>query len=334
MGHRELERERVDGPFLVHGPLRGERRGALGAERRVKRLRLLLEDLLDRLVLGKLGRERAAPDLRALGLGEVAEEINETAEKIALGEKQVDGENNLHVSGQLVDPVPDGLGVRLHLRFGGFQKFRDADRHDRAVDGLALPAFLQHVEEGDPFLAVLHLRGVASGGVEQDPLVREPPVAVAGAADTADPLAALGYVREVEAGFLERRALSRAGRADDHVPGEGVEGALTEPGILQRRDGLGQALIQRLDLALLVRARGGHLFLRLHFQALLDHHRAAKRQDLLGDVNSQPEDEDDRAEEDADLYIDGEVAAAEPDQEEQSAQRDEADDAFLQQAAC
>ena len=68
------------------------------------------------------------------------------------------------------------------------------------------------------------LRRVAAGGVEQDRLVREPPVAVARAADAAQRfLAELLRQREVEAGVDDRRGLARARRPDDDVPRQLVE---------------------------------------------------------------------------------------------------------------
>ena len=68
------------------------------------------------------------------------------------------------------------------------------------------------------------LRGVAARRVEQDRLVREPPVAVARAADAAQRLLAeLLRQRKVQAGVHQHRGLARARRADDDVPRQLVE---------------------------------------------------------------------------------------------------------------
>jgi hypothetical protein len=68
----------------------------------------------------------------------------------------------------------------------------DADGHEHAVDRLLGAVFLELLEERDPLVAVVGLGRVAAGGVEEDRLVREPPVAVARAADAADAAAVAG----------------------------------------------------------------------------------------------------------------------------------------------
>ena len=87
----------------------------------------------------------------------------------------------------------------------------------------------QQVEEGEPAaavgLGVGILRRVAPGGVDQHGLVGEPPVAIARAADA---LHGRGRVvageRKLQAGIDERRRLAGAGRPDDEIPGQIVEG--------------------------------------------------------------------------------------------------------------
>src|SRR6185503_531097 len=201
-------------------------------------VRLLLEDLAVGLARRRRVRERAAPHLRPVVLRVVLEELDEALEQVALREEQVDGEDDLELRGELVDPVADVLRVRLELLLVGAQEVGDADGDHRAVDRLLLPRLLEQAEEADPLLAVVDLRRVAAGGVEEDALVGEPPVAVARAADAADALLALARVGEVEARLLEGRGLARAGRPDDHVPWQLVERALAQARRLERLDRL------------------------------------------------------------------------------------------------
>src|SRR5207237_10855321 len=68
---------------------------------------------------------------------------------------------------------------------------------------------------------------VAPGRVEEHRLVGEPPVAVAGAADTADRLATEPIrEREAQARIDQRGRLAGPGRADEDVPRQGGEGLL------------------------------------------------------------------------------------------------------------
>src|ERR1043165_1853823 len=82
---------------------------------------------------------------------------------------------------------------------------------------------LEQIEEGEPFVAIFFFGRPTSGGVEQDGVVGQPPVAVARAADALEPVARAREVRELEPRVAQDRGLAARGRADDGVPGQPVE---------------------------------------------------------------------------------------------------------------
>src|SRR6185437_3024102 len=128
---------------------------------------------------------------------------------------------------ELIEPLANGGHVLLALALAQGQKVRGADRDDHTVDRLAAAELAQQLQEGSPAggvgLRIGVLRRVAPGGIEQDRLVREPPVTVTGAADAAHRLLAeLLRKREVQPGVDEHGGLPRAWRSDDDVPGQVV----------------------------------------------------------------------------------------------------------------
>ena len=76
------------------------------------------------------GLEGRAPDEPALRLVEVGEILREADDQIHLGEDGVDGKVDLQFFVQFVEPLADGVGVRVHLRRREVENVRDADRHD------------------------------------------------------------------------------------------------------------------------------------------------------------------------------------------------------------
>ena len=114
-----------------------------------------------------------------------------------------------------------GLLVLLLGRVLEERRGRDDD--EDAVDRAVPAVLLQQLQEGRPLRGVggrLLLEREPPGGVEDDRLVREPPVAVARAARAREGVAA---DRELEPRVLERRALARLRLADEEVPGERVD---------------------------------------------------------------------------------------------------------------
>ena len=222
-------------------------------------------DLAD--VVGLLvgGLERRAPDRLPLRLVEIGEIFGEADDQVHLGEDGIDREVDLQLLVQFVEAPADRVGVRRDLRRRQVQNIGDADRDDHAVDRLARAVPAQHVEEGEPAsavgLGVRILGRVAPGGVDQHRLVGEPPVAIARAPDALDRLArVVSGERKLQAGIDQRRRLARAGRADDEIPGQIVEGARARlAGALERRERVLHLLLQDRRVAVLGRRLGHRL---------------------------------------------------------------------------
>ena len=86
------------------------------------------------------------------------------------------------------------LGLRLSLGGRLLEQVADTDGHEQAVDGTARARLLEELEEALPRaridVPVAFLGRVPAGRVDEDGLVGEPPVAVAGAAHASNRLAA------------------------------------------------------------------------------------------------------------------------------------------------
>jgi hypothetical protein len=172
--------------------------------------------------------ERGAEDLRAAGLVEPAEIFHEAADEIGLGEERIDRKVDIEPCVQLGEASPDRSGMGGDLRLGQGEQVLEADRHEHAVDRLARPVAVKQIEEGEPAPLVEPrvgiLRRIAAGRIDQDGVLGEPPIAIAGSAD------ALELVRnhafgegKFEARVDERGRLARAGRADQEIPRQVVE---------------------------------------------------------------------------------------------------------------
>src|SRR5882757_3629934 len=116
----------------------------------------------------------------------------------------------------------------LALSLAQHQKIRGADRNDHTVDGLMAPKLAQQLQELGPARGVRPgvriLSRVAPRGIEQDRLVRKPPVAVARPADATQRfLAEFLRERKIQAGIHQYRGLPGAWRSDDDVPRQLIE---------------------------------------------------------------------------------------------------------------
>ena len=182
-----------------------------------------------------LVREGHAPDLRALFLVEVGEEVHETSQQIGLGDEHIDRKGDAQALVQFFDALAQLTRMRDPALRAGIQQVAHAERQQHPVDRPSRPVARQQPEEAEPRgavgLAVALVRGVAPGGVDQHRVGGEPPVAVARAADAADHrLADLGRERELESGIDQRRRLAGAGRPDDDVPGQLIDERAARPG--------------------------------------------------------------------------------------------------------
>ncbi len=152
-------------------------------------------------------REGVAPDLLAAGSVQIVEELREAGQQVNLGEQQVDGGADAELLADLVDTGADGPGVGQHLALVGGEQVGRGKRDDDAGERLARAVAFQEVEQAVPGLGVSDLvavlGGVATGGVDQDGAVGEPPVGGARAADAAERRGAdLLRHREVQAAIV------------------------------------------------------------------------------------------------------------------------------------
>ena len=165
---------------------------------------------------------------------EVAEELDEAGEQVALGEQHVDGK----ADPERLDAAPAGaVGCRCAWRSRSLGVCRSRSGRLIATSAPLIgrrPSMpLEQLEEADPCglvdFAVAVLRGIATGGVEQDSVVGEPPVAVACTAYAADGLRPepLGE-RETQAGVEQGGGLAGTWRTDDDVPRQLIDIARAE----------------------------------------------------------------------------------------------------------
>ncbi len=201
-------------------------------------------------------REGHAPDLLALLLAEIVEELDEAGDQVGLGEHGIDRHAHAKLVVQFAHAPANGAGMREPFVLTERGEIGQADRHDDAVERLAAAVLLQQAQEAQPAGAVhagvAVLRGVAAGRVDQHRLVGEPPVAVAGATHAAHRARAerVGE-RKAQAAIGQRRGLARAGRADEQVPGKLIQIAprtAAQLGALQRMQRLAQPSAQQRHL--------------------------------------------------------------------------------------
>jgi phage portal protein BeeE len=109
------------------------------------------------------------------------------------------------------------------------------ERNDHAIERRTRAVLAQQAEKAAPLDrigdGIAFLRGVAAGGVDQHGLVGKPPVAMQRAALRLEHhalrrIAHLARQGKLHPGVEQRRGFSRAGTAEDHVPGQFVQIAL------------------------------------------------------------------------------------------------------------
>ena len=134
--------------------------------------------------------EGRAPDLLAVGFGKSVEEFDEAGQKIGLGQDDVDGHAGMQELVKFRQAFADGTHLfELHLVLAA-EEVGDRKRDECAVDRLRAAILAQKPEEAFPprlrCTVQIILRGIAAGCVDQDRLVGEPPIAVAGATGALD----------------------------------------------------------------------------------------------------------------------------------------------------
>ncbi len=212
---------------------------------------------------GVVHRQGRAPNLGPFLLTQIVEEFDKAGDQVGLGEQHVNREANAEMFVQLLHPLFDGQRLGRALVLALLHQVGQADGDEGAVDGPAAAMFLEQVQKAAPsrpvhFLVAV-LGGVAAGGIQQDPLVGEPPVAIAGAAHAAH---LAGAQRKVQAGVDQRGGFAGAGRADDDVPGQLVQiltasGPAAQPGFPEHRQRFVEPLPEGGDFL----GGGGLLFL-------------------------------------------------------------------------
>ncbi|MNZ86820.1 hypothetical protein D3C78_1056570 [compost metagenome] len=263
----ELLGQQVDLGVVLQGP-------ALGESRRHGLAQLLVEQVVffeqargkirwRAVLLGQWQGE--APDLVALLAAERGEVLVEAGQQVELGHQHVDREDDAELPVQLLQAFAQLVGVPRQFQRAAAQQVGDRDGEDDAVDGLPRAVLLQQAEKAVPLgaidLLVAVLGAVAPGGIDQDRLVGEPPVALAGTADAFDGGLAEGARQgELQIRVEQRGGLARARCADEDVPGQLVQvlarqslqrqapAVVVEARMLERIDGGIEALHQRLLL--------------------------------------------------------------------------------------
>ena len=118
-------------------------------------------------------REGHAPDLLALLLAQIVEELDEAGDQVGLGEDGIDRHPHAKLVVQLAHAPADGAGMRMACVIVESGEIGQADRDDHAVERLAAAVLLQQAQEAEPAGAVhagvAVLRGVAPGRVDQSP---------------------------------------------------------------------------------------------------------------------------------------------------------------------
>ena len=205
--------------------------------------------------------QRGAPHPVALGRVEILEEGVEAGDQVGLGEQHIHRRKDFQPLGELLHPLAQALGELDGRARVAAHQLADADGDDDAVDRRPRAVLLEQVEEAQPLGAVFLVDGVAAGGIEQDALGGEEPVAVAGAADALDHRVAAVLEGKGQAAVDDGAALAGGGVADGDVPGQLVERldprVLAEAGRFNGLDRLLHALAQGLDFGRCCGARGG-----------------------------------------------------------------------------
>ena len=176
---------------------------------------LLLEDLaqlvemapehLDPFIRSRGQRQSEAPDLAALLVAQVAESLHESSHQVALGDQEVHRQHHIQAPHDLVDAFAQGLGQTRDL-VGIALQIRHAHRNQDSIHRLSRPGLAKQAKEREPFLTVIFLCGPASGRVQDDGVVAQPPVAVTCPAHAPHP-SAFG-VRKWQARVSQRRGLA------------------------------------------------------------------------------------------------------------------------------
>ena len=188
------------------------------------RLEVLIDQLrVERLV--QLRRVRPAQHLvLELRVGDVLEELAEAVDQVALRDHHEHGEPHAQRPLNLVELLGDPRALPLQLvgRVLDQRVRRDAQQH--AVDRAVRAVRAEQLQKLPPLAGRAGLdllEHQPPGGVQDDGVVREPPVHVDGAAGALELVLEAG--READVAVADGLGLARPGLADEHVPRQGIE---------------------------------------------------------------------------------------------------------------
>ena len=214
------------------------------------------------------GGVRPAEELALLDRVELREELREPERAVGLGDQEEDREPDVEEALNVDQLRPDVLRLLVLLFRRVLEERRARNDHEDAVDGAVAAMLSEELEEARPLRRVgsrFLLEREASGRVQDDGLVREPPVAIARPAGARERVSPNG---EFEPRVLEGRAFSRLRLPDEEVPGQRVDVEASRLQILHRLQPLDGEVLQRLAHLLLRRAGGLRVFPELALERL------------------------------------------------------------------
>ena len=187
-------------------------------------LQMLIDQLGPKRRVERLGIRPAHHLVLELRVGDVVEKFAEAGEQVALGDDDIDREPHVEHALNHVELLRDLAGLLQNFLGGIFDQILDGDGEEESVDRAVGPGFFQQGEELAPLAGLAgadFLEHELARRVENDRVVREPPVHVDGAAHALQSVLHSG--RETDVAPADGLGLARAGRSADDIPRELVE---------------------------------------------------------------------------------------------------------------
>ena len=234
----------------------------------IEQVKFLIEGIAHCNRPGRRGivRQGKAPNLGPVFPSEVQEVLQKARQKIGLGHQHVNRKLHAQAVTQFSQPGFERGGVDLTFLRGHLQQVRYRQGEQHPVEWLARAEPFEQAHEALPFRLVdrliAFLSGVAPRRVDQDRFIGEPPIAIAGTADTPDcGLAKLFSQGKRKPGVDQCRGLARSRGPDEGIPGQLVHILLRQAGqkpafFIGREAGLFQYFGRFLEAAVEL----GHLF--------------------------------------------------------------------------
>ncbi len=155
---------------------------------------------------------------------EVVEKFAEPIDEIAFGEQYENGETDVQFALNYPELARDFAGLPFHFLRGVADQALNRDREKESVHGTIGPILFEQAQELSPLARCPRLNlleNQAAGSVQDDRVIREPPIHVDGSTD------ALKFVlqsgREPGLRSPDSLSLSRTRLAGNHVPGQAIK---------------------------------------------------------------------------------------------------------------